>query len=212
MNEHVNQLIGAYLDGELGQDRRAQIEAHLESCQACQQELRAARRLSTWLQADWLPQDLPSAEEFAARLAPRLPGIAPAAPRWSTPEPVWWLIPLVILGSWLAVQIAILLSGWGWALAPLGFSNAVLAWLAPDIFMSLGIDLATESLQPALGVIFPTWLVEYASLWGTSLVLLGLDAIAALLFMSWLAGLAARRIHLAHSPVPTSQAYIERKV
>jgi anti-sigma factor RsiW len=206
MNEHVSQWTGAYLDGELGADRRAQVEAHLAACPACRQELEGIRQLSTWLQGVPLPESLPSPGNFAARLAPRLPARPPARPAaspvWTAPGPVWWLIPLSILGGWLAFQIiyqaAFLLQEWSWALAPLAFLNAILAWLNPAAFAGAWIDLAAPGLQNAIGLGVPPWLAEYTALWQGLAVQFGLNTLAALLFMSWLAGLAARRIHLAY--------------
>jgi anti-sigma factor RsiW len=32
MDEHVNQWLGAYLDGELNGEKRRMVKAHLETC------------------------------------------------------------------------------------------------------------------------------------------------------------------------------------
>lgn len=43
--EHYRVLISGYLDGELAPADRADLEAHLEGCPACQRELDTMRRL-----------------------------------------------------------------------------------------------------------------------------------------------------------------------
>lgn len=200
MDEHVNHWIGAYLDGELGEDRRRQVEAHLGACPDCRREMEDTRKLSSWLHGVPLPQRLPSAGDFAASLAARLPERPQAragAGRWTTPSLGWWLVPLGILSGWLAVQILLLLPEWIQALLPLGISNAALAWLAPGPSLGLWAGLIFGDLPQEVGATVIS-LLEFGALWQAALLRLGLDALAALLFMSWLAGLAARRIHLAH--------------
>ena len=205
MNEHINLWIGAYLDGELSADRRRQVEDHLAACPACQQQLNHTRQLSAWLHSVPLPANLPSAGGFAASLLPNLPGRPSArtvSPLWTPPGLAWWLIPLAILSGWVAAQIVILLPEWSQVLLPLEISNAAITWLAPGSVLSLWIDLITAGgfaahLPQELSASALS-LVEIAAFWQGSLLQLGLNAVAALLFMSWLAGLAARRIHLAH--------------
>jgi hypothetical protein len=46
---HPGDLLSAYADGQLGEDERAAVDTHLESCPACRQELEATRRAKAWI-------------------------------------------------------------------------------------------------------------------------------------------------------------------
>lgn len=73
MIEHVTDLLGAYLDGELHGLRLRQVEEHLTRCAACRQELEQLRGLSALLQESLPVESFTPAERFAANLALRLP-------------------------------------------------------------------------------------------------------------------------------------------
>ena len=49
MIEHVNEWLGAYLDGELRGLRLRQVESHLAECSVCHSELESLRNLSALL-------------------------------------------------------------------------------------------------------------------------------------------------------------------
>lgn len=51
MNEHLNFWIDAYLDGEIAGGLLEQVEAHLHSCEDCQQLLESRKKLSVLLQS-----------------------------------------------------------------------------------------------------------------------------------------------------------------
>ena len=44
MNDHPEQLLAEYVDGSLGADDRATVEAHLASCSSCADEVSMARQ------------------------------------------------------------------------------------------------------------------------------------------------------------------------
>lgn len=44
-------LLEAYIDGDLSQEQRCSVEAHLATCEACQRELALARRVSAGLRS-----------------------------------------------------------------------------------------------------------------------------------------------------------------
>ena len=93
----------AYHDGELlDADRRA-LEAHLETCPACQADLAALRQLSDVLHSAPLPATLPNAEAFAARLVRRLPLRPTLRP---APQPAYavWLVPIGLLALMVVLQ------------------------------------------------------------------------------------------------------------
>ena len=65
--------LGAYLDGELSAERRAWVEAHLQTCAACQADLDALASLSSLLHAEPLPPASLSPRDFARQVTGRLP-------------------------------------------------------------------------------------------------------------------------------------------
>ena len=66
MSQHLLEWLPAYHDGELGQDRRRLVEAHLEECESCRTELKALEPLSSHLKAERAPEFTPAAR-FTAR-------------------------------------------------------------------------------------------------------------------------------------------------
>jgi len=52
MAEHVKDWLGAYLDGELQGNRLQAVEAHLQTCKACRDELQGLRGLAEMFHED----------------------------------------------------------------------------------------------------------------------------------------------------------------
>jgi hypothetical protein len=46
---HLDDLLSGYVDGELGGEDRAAVDAHLASCTECRAELQATREAKTWI-------------------------------------------------------------------------------------------------------------------------------------------------------------------
>ena len=46
---HPGDLLSAYADGQLSEDERATVDAHVQSCPACGHELEATRRAKAWI-------------------------------------------------------------------------------------------------------------------------------------------------------------------
>jgi len=65
----ISEWMSLYLDGLLGQEQAAQLQAHLAQCEACSEEWEAMRSLSSLLKAE--PMAIP-APDFAARVAQRV--------------------------------------------------------------------------------------------------------------------------------------------
>ncbi len=113
MIEHVTDLLGAYLDGELHGLRLRQVEEHLEKCAACRKELAEMRHLSTLLQESYPVEAFMPADRFAANMvlrlsgqeeSRRLPRQAGTAPSRKPLDFIWWLVPAGMLGAWVFVQ------------------------------------------------------------------------------------------------------------
>lgn len=110
MNEHVNTLLGAYMDGELDGQADKQVRTHLAVCKECQKELSDLKRLSGLLRDVPKPVRLSSASQFAARVNLRLPDRPVMANSKASRQSIWWLIPILLLSVWVVIQIASLLT------------------------------------------------------------------------------------------------------
>ena len=101
MSEHVTDLLGAYLDGELGGVNLRQVENHLSECVACRKELDELRSLSGLLHETVPTESFTSSERFAAKLALVLPRRPEVAPVRKVSEAIWWLLPASAAAIWI---------------------------------------------------------------------------------------------------------------
>lgn len=127
--------VGAYLDGEMDEQRRAEMEAHLAQCPHCQEELRSLSALSGLLQLE-LAESGPLADALNSPALPQGQTL-PAAPAnaWDAPaQPftdevlrrlpparrfdwtqvllmAWRAVPLALFGLWAFLQAVTLVSG-----------------------------------------------------------------------------------------------------
>lgn len=77
MDEHVNQWLGAYLDGELNVEKQNKVKVHLASCRSCQVELEELKSPSNLLKAAARENSLTPDAHFGARVRLTLqPGLA----------------------------------------------------------------------------------------------------------------------------------------
>jgi len=109
MSDHVLELLGAYLDGELHNGQLHKVQAHLDECQACTAEYQSLQALSAELHAIPLP-DLPSPERFAADVTLRLPRTQDKPLRKSALEIGWWLAPVGLVVAWIFLSTTLLVS------------------------------------------------------------------------------------------------------
>jgi putative zinc finger protein len=86
MGPHVTERLSAYMDEELGEADRAQVDAHLRGCPACARHLEELRAVDAAARA--LPLEVPDGyfEAFSGRVRRRL---APAGPRRRLYAPAW---------------------------------------------------------------------------------------------------------------------------
>lgn len=193
--DEYREWLGAYHDGELSDERRAWVEAHLPTCPDCQQELAELRALSDLLQIE--PAPLPSPARTRALTDAVLAQLPPAHPT------AWQRIlrisaryaPIGFFAAWAFIQAVIWVSGvlmWGLRFIP-GAQGALAALLplasspagAPDgwLFNALGSAVDFSGLREALDWLSPLLWASPLGLFGLALaVLLGI------LFMAWLAG------------------------
>lgn len=113
MIEHVTDLLGAYVDGELHGLRRRQVEEHVSKCAACRKELAELQSLSNLLQKSVPMEAFTPVDRFVADLSLQINArevkagtprrAAPAKPLGRT-EFLWWLAPVGLMAIWFAVQ------------------------------------------------------------------------------------------------------------
>ncbi len=199
-NDYVREWLGAYLDGELSADRRAWVEEHLASCQACQRELVELRALSTLLHADPVPAPFLDQELFSRQVVSRLPRPAPSSRQRALQLGLRYL-PLGLFGAWAFVQAAVLVSTvLIYALSLFPQAGGLLAGLAPLPESAAGSWIGgLMSLSGLNGLIEETGIFLIIS----PLALISLAAIAllAVLFFAWLAGLWTYHRSQAQKPV-----------
>jgi predicted anti-sigma-YlaC factor YlaD len=128
MSDHILELLGAYLDGELGGEQLRKVEAHLSECPSCLEEYHGLQAMSVTLQDAPLP-DFPSPERFATDLALRLPR-KPVKPMSSRALEIgWWLAPLGLILTWVFISTTILISNILTTAGDFGLLNNASAWL-----------------------------------------------------------------------------------
>jgi hypothetical protein len=118
--------VQAYYDGELNALQAARVEAHLTKCALCRDELAALRSLAVILQAVPGAPIESSNERFAAQVALRLPRRPQHTPVQQALLTGWRLVPVLVVGAWLFVQTAMLLTAGITALLALGIGTETL--------------------------------------------------------------------------------------
>lgn len=185
MSDHVLELLGAYLDGELHGAQLRKVEAHLQECQVCQEEAQSLRALSATLQAGVLP-DFPTPERFAADVALRLPRgpIQPTSRK--ALEFGWWLAPVGLLLTWIFLNTTLLVSNALTAVHELGLLSGASAWLgsAPEAEAYWSGMLGQFGL---LGGNSVQWAAQVEAFTQTTLPLIVWQVSIALLYLSWMA-------------------------
>ncbi len=184
MSDHVIELLGAYLDGELSNGQFRKVVSHLDICQACREEYQAMRALSATLHAAPLPV-FPSAERLAADIVLRLPRkpVKPISRR--ALEIGWWLAPVGLIVVWIFISTTILISNVLTTASNFGLLSDASAWLAAgstganySAFLGqLGL-LAGNSLE---------WAEMTEAFTRTNVSQIFWQVSIALLYLSWLA-------------------------
>lgn len=197
MSDHVLELLGAYLDGELYGRQLRKVEMHLEGCQTCRGELQSLQALSATLRAAPLP-DFPTPERFATQLALHLPR-TPAKPAGRRALEVgWWLAPVGLLAAWIFLSTTLLLSNAVTIASDFGLLNSSAAQVIPDAAMGSSWSgalgqfglLPGDSLQWAEQTELFTRATVPPIIWQVSI---------ALLYLSWMAIWWARHTHQGHN-------------
>jgi anti-sigma factor RsiW len=112
MLDQIRNKLNAFLDGELDQRGQIEVQAHLETCQTCRDELEALRRASHILRSAPEPE-FASAQSFKAQLMLHLPHQTEALPEaaHSHSQLLPWMVPAAVLAGWIFIQVALNLTG-----------------------------------------------------------------------------------------------------
>ena len=159
MNEHVTELLGAYLDGELEYGLEKQVRSHLVVCRDCRQELAALQSLSHLLRSDPNPATDPAA--FTARLEAQLPARPDKTSASLNRQTILWLIPLVVLILGFVSRMVINLAGFLFFTGQSGilgdairnlFTNGWLLFEAPSLITILSslLDINLSAVLPGV--------------------------------------------------------------
>ncbi|MGD8402794.1 MAG: anti-sigma factor [Anaerolineales bacterium] len=128
MSDHILELLGAYIDGELHGGQLRKVETHIDECQSCLEEYYTLQALSATLHEAPMP-DFPAPERFAADVALRLPRV-PAKPiRTKALEFGWWLVPVGLIAAWIFFSTTTLVSNMITTAGDFGLLNSASSWL-----------------------------------------------------------------------------------
>ena len=196
MSDHVLELLGAYLDGELHGGQLRKVETHLEECPSCREELQSLQALSVTLGAAPLPA-FPAPDRFATEVALRLPRspVKPVSRR--ALETGWWLAPVGLVLIWIFLSTTLLLSNVVTVANEFGLLNSSVTQLVPDARSgtywsgTLGQFgfLSGDSLQ---------WATLTEAFTRTTLLQIIWQVSIALLYLSWMAIWWARHTLQGH--------------
>lgn len=196
MSDHILELLGAYLDGELHGRQLHNVEEHLTACESCRAELASLQALSGILQ-EAPAVDFPSAERFASNVTLRL-ARRPVTPiQRKALEIGWWMVPVGLLVAWIFISTTSLVSNMVSAANEVGLLNGASAGLftdaADETYWSGTLGqfglLSGDSLQ---------WAERTESFSRTAIPEIVWQAAIALLYLCWIAIWWARQTRGEH--------------
>jgi anti-sigma factor RsiW len=180
----VREWLGAYHDGELTAERRAWVEAHLNGCAACREDLAGLRALSSLLGSLPEPAMEREPEAFTAEVLRRLPGRSePGGSKWLRAG--WRYAPVALFAGWAFFQALVWAAGLLALALPFLPGGAALAQA-----LQPAADFATGGLLAQLGdtITQAAGLPEILAVqWRLALVSVLFAAAFSVLFFSWLA-------------------------
>jgi hypothetical protein len=189
MIEHVTDLLGAYLDGELRGLRLHQVEDHLSKCAACRTELEELRSLSMLLQETIPAEAFTPTDRFVANLSLTLPRRPEANPVRKPLEFLWWAVPAGVLGAWVFLQTVITVSTLVSTADLTGLFGNAATWLQngsqQSLWFSASMSLFGNQVQGSGQTVLD--LLNDFSVFGSSLIMqLVWQAGIALVYWVWL--------------------------
>jgi anti-sigma factor RsiW len=150
MPDPIFNKLDAYLDGELNQRDRTEVEAHLETCSMCREELDDLRQLSSLLKAAPQPEFTPPLD-FKAQFMLQLP--RRDDPTYPIPEGhvLPWMAPTLVLAIWIFIQVTLGLSTLFLIANQAGFFDGALAWASSSPRQMLWISATQVAIGSELG-------------------------------------------------------------
>jgi hypothetical protein len=145
MAEHVKDWLGAYLDGELQGTRLQAVETHLETCEACRNELQELQKLVEMFREYESIDAFTSAERFATNLTLQLPRLPERSRPRRTGSSAWWLVPVGVTAAWVFLQTLLMISGAVTIFERAGVLVSIAEWL-PEGIQHTGIFSTTMTL------------------------------------------------------------------
>jgi hypothetical protein len=149
MLDEMHKQLGAYLDGELYGAALQAMQAHLETCRECREELDALRRLSEALRSASLPEGLPPADRFADQLIQQLPPRVAVRPAFPVSR-AGWLVPVGLLAVLVFSQATGVLSTLASLASASGQLGDIGAWFGAGPGQTLWFSALQTILQNAL--------------------------------------------------------------
>lgn len=193
MSTHVNEWLSTYHDGELHGNQLQHVEAHLAECGLCRAELESLERLSSLFHE--VPEaEFTSPERFAAQVDLRLPHKQANVSRKQILEIGWWMIPVGLLGVWVFIAIANILSGVLYQAYGLGLLSGLSNWLASGSSNHSYWSAALGQFGVLSGSSL-NWAETTESFARISLPRISFQVSIALLYLSWIAIWWARHTH-----------------
>jgi hypothetical protein len=108
--EHITELLGPYIDGELRKSQIRKIENHLKVCESCRHELSELRKLSALLQDNATLSAMKTEEQFLSEVGLQML----RKPETTTLQRAlvigWKAIPVSLAGTWVFVQTSAAIS------------------------------------------------------------------------------------------------------
>ena len=210
MIEHVTDLLGAYLDGELHGLRLRQVEDHLAKCAACRKELAELRSLSTLLQESLPTEAFTPTDRFVANLTLTLPRRPVTTPIRKPLEFIWWLVPVGVLGAWVFLQTVFTVSTLVSTADLTGLFGNAAAWLQSGplntLWFSASMGLFGNQIQGSGRTTLD--LLNNVSIFGSSIAMqLILQAGIALVYWVWLGLWWNRRRVIATPRLPSMASH-----
>ena len=153
MPDMIQSKLGAYLDGELSERSRLEVETHLVSCPDCQQELESLRQLSYLLHTAPQPEFSPP-QQFKSQVMLLLSSKMESRNPGMSSQQLYWLAPAVAIAGWFFLQVTLNLSGWLSLVNRAGLLDGAATWLNSNPLQTTWFSVTQSTLG---GMLNPTW-------------------------------------------------------
>ena len=184
MSNHILDLLGAFVDGELHGGQFRKVDIHLSECEICREEYQMLQSLSITLRNAPTPE-FPSPERFAVDVALRLPRKPIKPLHTKALETGWWLAPVGLIVLWIFISTTLLVSNLVTAAGDFGLLDSAYTWL--------GTGPSEENYSATLGQFGVLtgerleWVEMIESFTRTTVTQIYWQISVALLYLGWLA-------------------------